>query len=151
LRSLNRVELIGHLGGDCEMRFTPTGVARTTFSVATSRRWKVKGTEEWKEETDWHRCVLWDSESLSAFLLRGTHVFIEGAMKTRQYEKEGQSHYVTEITVQNVILLDKKPDAAGGPVSKPRGSRGSSAPPAAGSAPPPPDDGLGITDDDVPF
>jgi single-strand DNA-binding protein len=135
-RSLNRVQLLGHLGKDIEVRFTPNGTQIGQFSVATSRRWKDKNSGEWKEETDWHRCILWRCENLAKFLTKGKQVWIEGRLQTRSYDKDGQKHYATEVVCDDLILL-------GG------GDRGEHQPAARG--PEPEMSGQGITDDDVPF
>jgi single-strand DNA-binding protein len=152
-RSLNKVQLIGRIGSDCELKFTPSGKARTNFSVATGRRWKPKDSQEWKEETEWSRCVLWDSEALSAYLLKGTHVFIEGSLRTRKYQETGSTkdRYITEILVLELILLGSKRAGAGEqePVRAPRGQQ--ERLPVAGAGQVADESGLGITDDDVPF
>ncbi|HEY1340048.1 MAG TPA: single-stranded DNA-binding protein [Bryobacteraceae bacterium] len=156
-RSVNKVILLGNLGRDAETRFTPSGVARSTFSIATSRRWKDQQSGEWKEETDWHNVVLWRSENLANYLLKGKQVYVEGRLQTRSYEdKDGQKKYMTEVVCDEIILLGGRGDAPGGPgdmpsqqpVSMPRSARPQ---PAAASAPPPDDFNQGITDDDVPF
>jgi single-strand DNA-binding protein len=156
-RSVNKVILLGHLGKDAETKFTPNGVARSTFTIATSRRWKDQQSGEWKEETDWHNIVLWRSENLANYLLKGKQVYVEGRLASRSYEdKEGQKKYITEVVADELILLGGRGDSAGAgggdferPVSAPR-----SAPrpqPAAASAPPTEELSQGITDDDVPF
>lgn len=109
-RSLNRVSLIGTLGRDAELKFTPGGTAITKFSIATNRRWKDKQSGEWKEETDWISIVLWNSENLSAFLVKGKQVYVEGRLQTRNYEKDGHKVYVTEVVAEDVILLGGKDD-----------------------------------------
>ena len=156
-RSVNKVLLLGHLGKDAETKFTPSGVARSTFTVATNRRWKDQQTGEWKEETDWHNVVLWRSENLSNYLLKGKQVWVEGRLQSRSYEdKEGQKRYITEIVADELILLggrgDSGPGPGGGdfdrPVSMPRSAP---RPQPSASAPPPDDMNQGITDDDVPF
>src|SRR5215471_7829021 len=73
-RSVNKVLVLGHLGRDAETNFTPSGIAVTKFSVATSRRWKDSQSNEWKEETDWHNIVLWRSENLANYLTKGKQV-----------------------------------------------------------------------------
>ena len=157
-RSLNKFILLGHLGKDAETKFTPSGTAVSNFTVATSRRWKDQQTGEWKEETEWHRLVLWRSENVSNYLLKGKQVYIEGRMQTRNYEdKEGQKRYITEVVCDELILLgsgrDSGTSAGGGeytaPVSMPRAAR--PQPAAAPAAAPPDDFSQGITDDDVPF
>jgi single-strand DNA-binding protein len=155
-RSVNKVILLGHLGKDAETKFTPSGVSKSTFSIATSRRWKDQQSGEWKEETDWHNIVLWRSENLANYLLKGKQVYVEGRLHSRSYEdKEGQKKYITEVVADELILLGGRGDAPGGggefdapPVSRPR-----SAPrPPSSSGPPPAEDyNQGITDDDVPF
>jgi single-strand DNA-binding protein len=156
-RSVNKVILLGHLGKDAETKFTPSGVSKSTFSIATSRRWKDQQSGEWKEETDWHNIVLWRSENLANYLLKGKQVYVEGRLHSRSYEdKEGQKKYITEVVADELILLGGRggdaPAGGGGEYDAPPVSRPRSAPrPQAVSAPPPDDFNQGITDDDVPF
>lgn len=103
-RSLNRVTLIGNLGKDAEETFTQSGVSKTTFSLATSRRWKDQ-SGEWKEETDWHRVIAWRKEHLTQYLFKGTKLYVEGRLQTRSYEKDGAKQYVTEVVAEEIILL----------------------------------------------
>jgi single-strand DNA-binding protein len=161
-RSVNKVILIGHLGKDAETKFTPSGQARTTFTLATNRRWKDKETGDWKEETDWHNIVLWRSENLANYLTRGKQIYVEGRLTTRSYDdKDGNKRYVTEVVAEDVILLsgDRGASAGGGsapeeysqqPASMPRAAR-PSAPAAKPQPAAAPDFEGGITDDDVPF
>ncbi len=156
-RSVNKVILIGNLGRDAETKFTPAGVARTTFSIATSRRWKDQQTGEWKEETDWHNVVLWRQENLANYLTKGKQIYVEGRLQTRSYEdKDGRKMYMTEVVADDVILLGGRGGESGGgedqaPVSAPRTAQRPGRPAAA--AAPAEDHALdqGITDDDVPF
>ena len=157
-RSVNKVILLGHLGKDAETKFTPSGVSRSNFTVATNRRWKDQQSGEWKEETDWHNCVLWRSENLSNYLLKGKQVYLEGRLQTRSYEdKDGQKKYFTEVVVDELILLGGRGDTADGAGGLPASSRRRfpcRAPLPVLKPPPaePPDDlNQGITDDDVPF
>src|SRR6202020_128704 len=76
-RSVNKVILIGHLGKDAETKFTPSGVSRSNFTLATNRRWKDQQSGEWKEITDWHNVVLWRSENLTNYLQKGKQVYVE--------------------------------------------------------------------------
>jgi single-strand DNA-binding protein len=155
-RSVNKVILLGNLGKDAETKFTPNGVARSTFTIATSRRWKDQQSGEWKEETDWHNVVLWRSENLANYLLKGKQIYVEGRLSSRSYEdKEGQKKYITEVVADEVILLGGRGESApsgGGdfdrPVSAPRSAQRSHTPAASAPAE---DFGQGITDDDVPF
>lgn len=153
-RSVNKVILVGNLGKDAETKFTPGGIAVTKFSIATSRRWKDQQSGEWKEETDWHNIVLWRSENLANYLLKGKQVYVEGRLQTRNYEdKDGRKVYVTEVVAEEVILLGGRPsEAAAGageyaqqPVSMPRDAP-RPQPQAA-----PEELNQGVTDDDVPF
>jgi single-strand DNA-binding protein len=171
-RSVNKVILIGNLGKDAETKFAPSGTAKTTFTIATSRRWKDQATGDWKEETDWHNVVLWRSENLANYLMKGKQVYVEGRLSTRSYDdKDGNKRWITEVVADNVILLggqgsgsgeggggmgrgagsssydDEFGGSGGQPVSMPRGARARQQEPshAAGGFEP------GITDDDVPF
>jgi single-strand DNA-binding protein len=149
-RSVNKVILVGHLGRDAETRFTPAGIAVTSFSVATNRRWKDQQTGEWKEETDWANVVLWRQENLANYLTKGKQVYVEGRLQTRSYDdKEGKKQYRTEVVADDVILLggrggDGGQDSSAQPVSMPRGTPRSAPPEDPGGD-------QGITDDDVPF
>ena len=157
-RSVNKVILIGHLGKDAETKFTPSGVPRTNFSVATNRRWKDQQTGEWKEETDWTNVVLWRSENFAPYLTKGKQVYVEGRLQTRSWDdKDGKKQYMTEVVADEVILLSGRAEGAspGGasdfnqqPVSMPRGAQQRPKPaPAAEDT----SFDQGITDDDVPF
>jgi single-strand DNA-binding protein len=155
-RSVNKVILLGNLGRDAETKFTASGVACTTFSVATSYRWKDQQTGEWKEDTDWHNVVLWRQENLANYLTKGKQVYVEGRLKTRSYDdKDGKKVYRTEVVADDVLLLGGRgegaPEEARGPVSMPRNAqpRRSSAPAPASAEESPFEPG--ITDDDVPF
>lgn len=163
-RSVNKVILVGNLGRDAETKFTPSGIAMTRFSVATTRRWKDQQSGEWKEETDWSNVVLWRQENVGQYLTKGKQVYVEGRMQTRSYEdKDGQKKYSTEVVAEEVMLLGGRGDAGpvpGGddfgqasqqPVSMPRSAMPQRRPVASPSAAP--DSGFdgGVTDDDVPF
>jgi len=160
-RSVNKVILVGHLGRDSETRFTPAGAAKTTFSVATNRRWKDQQTGEWKEETDWHNVVLWRQENVANYLLKGVQVYVEGRLQTRNYDdKDGKKVYITEVVADNVILLGGRGAGAGAdtggevserpPAAVPRGPQRVPAAAPAPAAEEGPGPG-GVTDDDVPF
>ncbi len=139
-RSINRVELLGHLGKDAEVKYTPSGIQVARFSVATSRRWKPKDSSEWKEETDWHNIVLWRCENLVSFLTKGKQVYIAGRLQTRSYEdRDKVKRYTTEVIADELILLGGGDGSrAGAAPAKTLGERVT-------------DDALGVTDDDVPF
>jgi single-strand DNA-binding protein len=154
-RSVNKVILVGNLGRDAETRFTTGGAARTTFSIATGRRWKDQQTGEWKEETDWHNVVVWRQENLANYLTKGKQVYVEGRLQTRSYEdKDGKKVYTTEVVAEDVILLGGRGAEAG--ASDEQHSQAAPAPrsaarPAARAAEEPPASEFGATDDDVPF
>ena len=162
-RSVNKVILIGHLGKDAETRYTASGAAVSSFTLATNRRWKDQQSGEWKEEVDWHNIVLWRSENLQNYLQKGKQVYIEGRLQTRSWEdKEGNKRYTTEVVAENLILLSSGGGGGGEgfgggrgeysqqPVSMPRSAQRPPQPQQSG----PPEDfggGPGISDDDVPF
>lgn len=168
-RSVNKVILVGHLGKDAETRYTPAGIAVSQFTLATNRRSKDSQTGEWKDETDWHRIVLWRNDNLVQYLTKGKQVYLEGSLRTRSWDdKDGQKRYATEVVVDDIILLSGQGGGARseggypeesqesrprGPVSAPRqqAPRPAAAPPGPASAPAADDFGPGITDDDVPF
>lgn|SRR5262249_18501076 len=163
-RSVNKVILLGNLGRDAETKYTSSGVPCTNFTLATSRRWKDQQTGEWKEETDWHRIILWRSENVTPHLLKGKQVYIEGRLQTRNWEdKDGNKRSTTEVVADpgGLILLggrgagDFAPpptdeDAARAPIPR---SVSAGAGATATAAPQPPSDvpSQELTDEDVPF
>ena len=111
MRSLNRVELIGRLGADPDIRYTQAGDAVATLSIATSEQWKDKQTGEPREETEWHRCVLWRrlAEIAGQYLQKGSRVYIAGNLKTRKWtDNNGQDRYTTEIQTKDMMMLDSQ-------------------------------------------
>lgn len=109
-RGLNKVMIIGNLGRDPEMRYTPSGKPVTSFSVAVSRP-RVKPEGERVETTDWFNVVAWDrlAEICSQYLTKGSLVYVEGRLETRSWEAEnGQKHFRTEIVATDVNILDKR-------------------------------------------
>src|ERR1043166_5333141 len=105
-RSVNKVTLVGRLGKNAEQKFTPSGVAVSQFSVATSSRWKDKASGEWRDLTEWHHLVFWRSENVSQYLVKGCRVYVEGRIQTRSWEgTDGVKRYRTEIVVEELILL----------------------------------------------
>jgi single-strand DNA-binding protein len=131
-RSVNKVILLGRLGKDAETTYTPSGVARTRFSVATSRRWKDQQSGDWKEETDWSNIVLWRGEAVATYLTKGKQVYIEGRLQSRSYDdKDGKKVYATEVVADDVILLGGRDDSAGGG-GRPHARRRLQRPPGSG-------------------
>jgi single-strand DNA-binding protein len=107
--SLNRIQLIGHLGKDPEVRSTPTGKKVTSFSVAVSRRWKNSAGEE-KESTDWFNVEAWGrlGEVCKQYLHKGRLVFLEGHLRTDRYDHEGETRYFTKVIASQMQMLDRK-------------------------------------------
>jgi len=109
-RSLNRVQLIGNLTRDPELRYTPAGTAVCSFSIATNRSWTTD-TGEKKEEVEFHRIVAWNklAELCSQFLTKGRKVFVEGRLQTRSWTaQDGTQKQTTEIVISDMILLDSR-------------------------------------------
>lgn len=101
MRGVNKVILVGNLGGDPETRYLPNGNAVTNITLATSERWKDKQTGQEQERTEWHRVVLFGrvAEVAGEYLHKGSQVYIEGKLQTREWEKDGVKRYTTEIIV----------------------------------------------------
>ena len=172
MASINKVILIGNLGRDPEVRYTTSGAAICNLTIATSRNWKDKTSDEKVEETEWHRVVFYDrlAEIAGEYLKKGRSVYVEGRLKTRKWQdKEGKDVYTTEVIADNMQLLGGREGGGGGGDEgggyAPRASRGggdergeapasrgappSRAPagkPAAKSA-----TGFDDMDDDIPF
>lgn len=107
-RSLNRVQLIGNLTRDPELRYTPAGTAVCSFSIATNRSWTTDAGEK-KDEADFHRIVAWNklAELCSQFLTKGKKVYVEGRLSTRNWtDKDGGQRSTTEVIISDMILLD---------------------------------------------
>ena len=107
---LNKVTLIGNLGSDTELRFDKNGTAIASISLATTRRWKDKESGERKEETEWHRVVFFNrlAEIAGEYLKKGSQVYIEGRIKTRSWDDNGQKRYTTEILGEEMQMLGGK-------------------------------------------
>src|SRR5271170_6948218 len=113
--------LIGHLGQDPQLRFTPLGNPVCTLSVATGESYTDKSTGERKEAVEWHRVIVWGKQgtNCSEMLTKGRQVYVEGRLRTHSYEKDGDKRYVTEIIAQRVQFLGPKPN--GGMAEAPNG------------------------------
>ena len=178
MASVNKVIVIGNLGRDPEVRYTPSGSAVCNVSVATTRNWKHKDSGDKQEETEWHRVVFFDrlAEIAGEYLKKGRSVYVEGRLKTRKYQdKEGRDTYTTEIIAEQMQLLGGREgmgagggdDGGSASASASRGSysrdgeEGSAAPapaprPASRPAAPKPapqksSTGFDDMDDDIPF
>ena len=105
--SVNKVILVGNLGRDAELRYTPGGAAVATLNLATTEVWNDKGGQR-QEKTEWHRIVLWgkQAESLQEYLTKGKQIYVEGRLQTRQWDdKDGNKRYTTEIKADRITLL----------------------------------------------
>lgn len=157
-RSVNKVILVGNLGRDAETKFTPSGAAATRFAIATKRSWKDQQSNEWKEETNWTNVVLWRQENLANYLTKGKQVYVEGRLRTHSYDdKDGKKVYATEVVAEEVILLGGRAEGgsgfeggsqAGSRTGAPSRGKGAGA---GGSTEGDEYEGMGVTDDDVPF
>ena len=107
---INKVILVGNLGQDPEVKYTAGGDAVTTLSLATSDSWKDKDSGQDQERTEWHRVVLWRrlAEIAGEYLHKGSKVYVEGQLRTRKWEQEGQTRYTTEIIARELQFLDSK-------------------------------------------
>ena len=161
---VNKVILVGHLGADPDMRYTPSGQGVCELRLATSESWNDKNGQR-QERTEWHRIVVWGkrAEVCSKYLAKGRQVFVEGRIQTRTYDdKDGNKRYITEIIANDVQFLGGGRDGAGrdGAAGGGGGGRGN----RADEGPPPPADndfgfgggggsggGGGGPDDDIPF
>jgi single-strand DNA-binding protein len=142
---VNKVILVGNLGRDAELRYTPGGAAVATLNLATTEVWNDKGGQR-QEKTEWHRVVLWgkQAESLQEYLTKGKQIYVEGRLQTRQWDdKDGNKRYTTEIKADRITLLGGG-GGGGRAASMDRGaaaiSHGADEPPMEP-----------ITDDDIPF
>jgi len=141
-RGINKVILVGNLGRDPETRYMPSGGAVTNVSLATSKAWKDRDSGEQKEKTEWHRIVFFNrlGEIAGEYLKRGSKIYVEGELRTREWEKEGQKHFTTEVVANEMQMLDSK--GSGGSF----GETGRTETEPPGSTP-----SSGDFDDDIPF
>lgn len=148
-RGINKVILIGNLGRDPEVRYTPSGLAVANVTIATSESWKDKQTGENVERTEWHKIVMYQrlAEIAGEYLRKGSKVYIEGRLQTRKWQDKntGQDRYTTEIVANEMQMLDSKGSSSSSDSSyeKPTASAAAATPEAAPA--------LDSFDDDVPF
>lgn len=117
-RGINKVILIGNLGGDPEVRYMPNGNAVANITLATSDSWKDKQTGQQQERTEWHRVVFFGklAEIVGQYLRKGSKVYVEGRLQTREWEKDGIKRYTTEVIVDiggTMQMLDSREGASG--------------------------------------
>ncbi|MDA0191646.1 MAG: single-stranded DNA-binding protein, partial [Proteobacteria bacterium] len=158
----NKVQIIGNLGRDPEVRYTPNGNAVCNVSVATTRQWKNKDSGDRQEETEWHRVVFYDrlAEIAGEYLKKGRSVYVEGRLKTRKWQdKEGKDQYTTEIIAEQMQMLGGR-EGMGGGAGDDRGGddyaerpqrAAPAARPAASKPASKPATGFDAMDDDIPF
>lgn len=113
MASVNKVILVGNLGKDPETRYMPEGGAITNISLATTESWKDKASGEKKEKTEWHRVSFFGklAEIAGEYLKKGSQVYVEGRIQTREYEKDGAKRYSTEIIADRMQMLGGKPES----------------------------------------
>ena len=143
MAGINKVILIGRLGSDPEVRYTPSGVAVANFNIATSEEWKDKDSGEKRERTEWHRIVAWRrlGEICEEYPSKGKQVYVEGRLQTRDWEdKDGIKRYTTEIVANQMLMLGSRDSSDGG---RPQGGMGGGFQGAPGAS--------GPEDDDIPF
>jgi single-strand DNA-binding protein len=153
--SVNKVILVGNLGADPELKYTPSSRALCNLRIATTEVFKDKSGQR-QEKTEWHRVTVWgeQGENCSKYLSKGRSVYVEGRLQTRSYEKEGQKHYATDIVADRVVFLGggDRGGGGGGGGGAPRGGGrpsggdggGDDMDMGGGGGPPP-------SDDDIPF
>jgi single-strand DNA-binding protein len=154
-RGINKVILIGNLGRDPETRYAQNGSAVTSFSVATSESWRDKTSGEQQERTEWHNVVCFArlAEIAGEYLRKGSKVYIEGQLRTSNYEKDGQKHYKTDVHARELQMLDSRGGAGmDAPSGAPSGfeQRGQRAAPQMGNNAPTLSDDTDF-EDDIPF
>ncbi len=117
MASVNRVTLLGNLGADPEMRYTPGGQAVANFRMATTDSWSDKSSGQRQERTEWHRVVVWgkQAELCNEYLKKGRQCYVEGRLQTREWtDKEGQKRYTTEIVANQIVFLGGRDGGGGG-------------------------------------
>jgi len=113
MRGVNKVIIVGNLGNDPDQKVMANGTAVTTISVATSESWKDKTTGQQQERTEWHRVVFFNrlAEIAGQYLKKGASVYVEGQLRTNQWEKDGQKHYSTEIIASQMQMLGSREES----------------------------------------
>lgn len=155
-RGINKVILIGNVGGDPITRYMPNGNAVTGITLATSDSWKDKQSGQMQERTEWHRISLFGkiAEIAGQYLVKGSKVYIEGRLQTREWEKDGVKRYTTEVIVDmggTMQMLDSRGDGQGSKPAQPQQRQQRPAPQANAQAGAQPDPDYDSFDDDIPF
>ena len=154
-RGVNKVILVGNLGRDPETRYTQNGSAVTQFSIATSDSWRDKSTGEQQDRTEWHNIVCFArlAEIAGEYLKKGSKVYIEGSLRTSNWEQDGQKRYRTEVMARELQMLDSRANGGGqaGEFSEPSyaaGAVGQQSAPMPQNSPTISDEDF---EDDIPF
>src|SRR6185437_1436640 len=157
--SVNKVILVGRLGQNPEVRYTPSGAAVANFSVATNESWTDKSGQK-QERTEWHRVVVWGklAELCNQYLSKGRQCYVEGRLQTRQWQdKDGQTKYTTEVQAQTIQFLGGPSAGAGAGANSGMGAQAqgqgamAGGMPAMGAMPGSMNDAPSFTEDDIPF
>ncbi len=152
MKSVNKVILLGNLGKDPEVKYTPSGTAVAKFSVATTYRYKDKN-EQWQDQTEWHNVVAWArlAEIAGEYLKKGNKVYIEGRLQTRSWDDKNtnQKKYMTEVVANDLVLLSGRGEAAGESAGHARGAAANNFDQRVPEPEPAPASGP-ITDEDIP-
>ena len=149
-RGVNKVILVGNLGKDPEVRYSPNGSAMANVTIATAESWKDKQSGEKQEKTEWHRVVFFNrlAEIVGEYLKKGSQVYIEGRLQTRKWQgQDGQDRYTTEIVANEMQMLGSRSGGGGGDTSWNQQPSNAPAQQSSPASTPPVDD----FDDDVPF
>ncbi|NJC87712.1 MAG: single-stranded DNA-binding protein [Desulfuromonas sp.] len=149
--AINKAILVGNLGKDPELRYTASGQAVATFSLATTEKFKNKGGEQ-QERTEWHNIVAWGplAEICGKWLTKGKQIYCEGRIQSRSYDdRDGNKRYITEIVISDMQMLGGRPSEEGGGGARPASRSASPSPVREPVAVP--EDAPYNTDDDIPF
>ena len=149
-RGINKVILVGNLGQDPDTRYMPNGNPVTNITVATTKNWKDRETGENRDRTEWHRVVFFNrlAEIVNEYLRKGSKVYLEGELRTRQWERDGQKHYTTEIVANEMQMLDSRGGMSSDSSAPSGGPSGGPSRRSQDELEPPPEDDF---DDDIPF
>lgn len=166
-RGINKVIIVGNVGGDPDVRYMPNGNAVTTLSIATSETWKDKQTGDKQERTEWHRIVCYNrlGEIAGEYVRKGSKLYVEGSLRTRKWQdQQGQDKYTTEIIANDIQMLDSRGPSGAGPQadmygdSQPayqnntaRKPQPPAAAPSSQPSQPPAHNPFDELDDDIPF
>ncbi|MBA2654488.1 MAG: single-stranded DNA-binding protein [Gammaproteobacteria bacterium] len=152
-RGVNKVILIGNLGNDPEVRYTPSGSAVANVNLATSETWRDKQSGELQDRTEWHRVVFFNrlAEIVGEYLRKGSKIYVEGTLRTRKWtDKNGVERYTTEIIANEMHILDSRNSATGSPANHPP-TTNDDFEPASSNIPHPESTTHDNFDDDIPF